>query len=288
MTRRIALLCTLGLGLLSPGVRGVASAAQPVPQRVMSLNLCADQLLLALLPPQRIASLTWLSASEGDPYWLPVVRQLPRNHGSAEEVLAARPDLVIVGAYTTAAARQLLARTATPVLVLQPAQDWQGIREVTRQVAAAVGAVPRGEQLLVEMEATLAQLAATRPIDPLRVTGWSGGNDVPGRDTLFDAILTAAGAVNVGAAAAGRSDFDLEQLLLLRPQVLLRGAAYASTPSMRNEVAAHRVVRRLYAGAQLTYPEAVYGCGVPRAAQLAAQLRQQLQSVRAAQQERAP
>lgn len=251
------------------------------PQRVMSLNLCADQLLLALLPPQRIASLTWLSRSEGDPQWLPLARQLPANHGTAEEVLAALPDLVIAGAYTTSATRRLLARTQTPLLLLQPVQDWDGIRAVTREVAAAVGAVARGEQLLAEMDATLAALAATRPADPVRVIGWSGGTDVPGRDTLFDAILTAAGGVNIGASVSGRSGFDLEQMLALRPEVLMRGAAYAATPTLRNDAAQHRVVRRLYGGAQLRYPEALYGCGVPQSAQAAVQLRMQWLALRA-------
>ena len=57
--------------------------AAAAPQRVMSLNLCADQLLLALLPEQRIASLSWLSQTEGDPYWLTTAQRLPANHGTA-------------------------------------------------------------------------------------------------------------------------------------------------------------------------------------------------------------
>lgn len=275
MNKRLRPLLCAGLLLLSQ-----ASAAA-VPQRVMSLNLCADQLLLALLPEQRIASLSWLSQTEGDPYWLTTAQRLPANHGTAEEVLATHPDLVIAGAYTTGATRRLLARTGTPLLVLQPAQDWAGIRAVTRQVAAAVGERARGEQLLAQMDATLLRLQQQTSPTPLRVIAWSGsGTDVPGRDTLFDAILTAAGAVNVGAAVAGRADFDLERLLQLRPEVLMRGAAYAATPSLRGEAVNHRVLRKLYAGAQLTYPEAVYGCGVPRAAQMALQLRRQLSAVR--------
>ena len=257
------------------------TSAATNPQRVMSLNLCADQLLLALLPEQRIASLSWLSQTEGDPYWLPTAQRLPANHGTAEEVLATHPDLVIAGAYTTSATRRLLARAGTPLLVLQPAQDWAGIRAVTRQVAAAVGERARGEQLLAQMDETLLQLQRQASPALLRVIAWSGsGTDVPGHDTLFDAILTAAGAVNVGAAVAGRADFDLERLLQLRPEVLMRGAAYAATPSVRGEAVNHPVLRKLYAGAQLTYPEAVYGCGVPRAAQMALQLRQQLAAVR--------
>jgi iron complex transport system substrate-binding protein len=271
---------------LLAGLGGVARAegpAQQVPRRVLSLNLCADQLLLVLLPPERIASLTWLSRSEGDPDLAPLARRLPANHGSAEEVLAANPDLVIAGDFTTAATRRLLARTATPLVQLAAVTDWAGIRAVTRQVAAAVGEIARGEALLAEMDATLAQLERTRPARPVRVIGWGGGgSDVPGRDTLFDQILTAAGGQNVGAALAGRASVDIEQLLMAHPEVLLRGAAYAAMPALRNQAAEHPLIRRLYPQAQLTYPEALYGCGVPKAAQAALQLRARLLAVRAA------
>lgn len=275
-SRAPALLCLLSV------LAGAAQASAP-PQRVMSLNLCTDQLLLVLLPPERIASITWLSRTEGDPQLLALARRVNVNHGTAEEVLAARPDLVLAGEFTTAGTRRVLARSSTPLLHVAPAADWAGIRAVTRQVAAAVGEVRRGEELIAGMDATLGRLAATRPAEPVRVIGWSGsGTDVPGRDTLFDAILTAAGGVNVGAAPAGHGAFDLEQLLATRPDVLMRGAAYAATPSLRNQSAQHRVVRRLYAGAQLSYPEALYGCGVPRAAEAAAVLRTALLAGRAA------
>ena len=35
--------------------------AQAKPQRIVSLNLCTDQLLLQLVEPERIAALTYLS-----------------------------------------------------------------------------------------------------------------------------------------------------------------------------------------------------------------------------------
>ncbi|MEP7314392.1 MAG: ABC transporter substrate-binding protein [Pseudomonadota bacterium] len=240
----------------------------------MSLNLCADQLLMVLLPPERIASITWLSRTEGDPALLPIAARLNINHGSAEEVLAVQPDLVIAGAYTTSATRSLLERSTTPLLVIESAQDWPAIRRVTRQIAAAVGATQRGEELLGDMDARLARLAATQPARPVRVIGWSGsGSDVPGRDTVFDTILKAAGGRNLGARPAGLGSFDLEQVLAARPQLLLRGAAYAATPSLHTEVALHRVIQRLYPQAQRVYPEALYGCGVPRAAVAAEELR---------------
>ncbi len=41
-----------------------AAEAAPRPRRIVSLNLCADQLVMALAPPEHIASITWLSRSE--------------------------------------------------------------------------------------------------------------------------------------------------------------------------------------------------------------------------------
>ena len=72
------------------------------PQRIMSLNICTDQLLLALAPEKRIASLTFL-AREKQPlrYW-PQAARIPVNYGSAEDVLAVRPDLVLTGPFQPA------------------------------------------------------------------------------------------------------------------------------------------------------------------------------------------
>jgi iron complex transport system substrate-binding protein len=249
------------------------SAAAAPPQRVVSLNLCTDQLLMALLPPQRIASITWLSRTEGDPALLEVARQIPINHGSPEEVLAARPDLVLAGKYTTANTRALLRRVGIPVLEVDPVSDWEGIRRVTLQVAAALGAQARAQQLLAAMDADLAQLAQRRAVRPVRVIGWGGsGEDVPGRDTLFNTILETAGGINLAAQDNGPRSFDLEQVLLADPQVVMRGAAYSGKPALRNSVATHRVLRERLGAHLITYPEAVYGCGVPRASQLALEL----------------
>jgi iron complex transport system substrate-binding protein len=247
-------------------------AAAQSPQRIVSLNLCTDQLLMALLPAERIASVTWLSRTEGDPALLPLAQRLPVNHGSAEEVLALRPDLVVAGRFTTGTTRALLRKVGIPLLEVDSASDWDAVRRITRAVAAAVGETAGGEALLREMDTALEQLALRGPVTPVRAIGWSGaGDDVPGRDTMFNTILETAGIVNLGARA-GTASFDLEQVLRARPQVLLRGAAYAGKPALRNEQARHRALRALPGLVTIEYPEAVYGCGVPRAAHLALEL----------------
>ncbi|MFM1886092.1 MAG: hypothetical protein RL026_1249 [Pseudomonadota bacterium] len=286
MSRPGLLVALLACSALSPAVQ----AAQELPRRVASLNLCSDQLAMALLPASRIVSVTWLSRTEGDPALRAVADNLTVNHGSAEEILAARPDLVLAGAYTTFNTRRLLQAAGVPVMVLEPVTDWEGIRRQTREVAQRLGVPQRGELLLAGMEADLQALARQRPAEPFRVLGWGGGSgiDIPGTGTLFDTLLRAAGGVNVGAAVAGRASFDLEQLLQLAPEVLLQGAAYDLQPSRRAESAQHRVLRRRYAGARLDYPEAVFGCGVPSASREALRLQERLIAWRARRRPEAP
>jgi len=256
-----------------------AAAAEP-PRRIVSLNLCSDQLLLELVAPERIASLTWLSRTDGEPALRVLAARLPSNRGSAEEVLAARPDLVLAGRYTTSTTRALLRRVGIPMLEIDAVQDWEGIRRVTREVAAAVGEVARGEALIAQMDAQLATTATLRVSTPVRAIGWSGAaEDVPGRDTLFDTILTTAGAVNIAAQPVGGSGFDLERVLRQRPRLLLRGTAHDGDRAVRSWAANHHVLQALPGLSVLEYSEGAWACGVPRAAAHALELARALRAL---------
>jgi iron complex transport system substrate-binding protein len=266
-------------------VCAMTAAAAP-PQRIVSLNFCTDQLLLALVPPQRIASLTWYARTDGDAAQRALAAGLPLNRGTAEEVLAAHPDLVLAGQFTTSTTRAMLRRVGAPLLVVDAVQDWEGIRRTTREVALAVGETARGEALLARMDEQLAAAAALRPAVPVRAIGWSGAaEDVPGADTLFNTILTTAGAINLAARPVGSNAFDLEAVLRERPRLLLRGRSYGEGRAVRSSVANHRVLRALPGLAVIDYPEGAWACGIPAAAGAALDLARLL---RALPPERAP
>src|ERR1700760_2769575 len=80
-----ARLSALVMVVASALVGGAATAQAAAPQRVMSLNLCTDQLLLQLLPPERIASVTYLSRERSNAYRVAEAQRVPMNHGLAEE-----------------------------------------------------------------------------------------------------------------------------------------------------------------------------------------------------------
>lgn len=256
-----------------------AAGTPPKPKRVMSLNVCTDQLVLQLLPQDRITSVYYLSRASGYTYLTAEALAVPVNYGTPEEVLRDNPDLVIAGSVSTPAVRALLKKVSVPLVEVPAADSFAEIRAVTRMVARAIGEEEAGETLVARMDATLAELAASAPKRKIVVAVWDGAGNVPAKGTLFDAILTAAGGVNVVAGIEtnivyGRYNaFDLEQLVAKAPDVIAYGASRLGQLTLAAQQLQHPVVRKLYAGRAITYPETLFNCGLPQSADAARDLR---------------
>jgi iron complex transport system substrate-binding protein len=248
----------------------------------MSLNMCTDQLLLQLLPREHITSVTYLSRAFYRPLISAEAAHVAVNYNSPEEVLAQHPDLVISGNVFSPGARAVFRRAGITLLEVPPANGFEDIRVITRSIGRAVGEEDQANTLLRRMDATLAELKATTPNPRITVLGWDSGGNVPGPDTLFGEILEAAGAASVAEKTTDSlvygsyTNFDLEQLVTLNPQVVLHSGSLADRLDTLNQKIQHRLVRKLFAGRELTYPEILYRCGLPQSADAAKTLRETL------------
>ena len=254
---------------------GPVAAAKP--QRIMSMSLCADLLLLQLVPRERVASVTYLTPDAAAAVIPGGVHGLAINYGTAEDILKFRPDLILAGDYSTPVTRRLAKRVGAPLIEVATVNDFAGVRAVVRQVARAVGEPGKGEALVARMDADLAQLASRPLARTRRVVAWSGGTSIPGKGSLPNTIIEAAGAVNIAAApGAASATFGIEQLLMADPDALLFGAAKGDRPSLVGLEGKHRVVRRAFAGRSIAYNEVVFSCGLPQSATAAVDLRRAL------------
>lgn len=273
----------LSLGLFATALptsvgNAVRETMSPKPMRVMSMNQCTDQLVLALLPPARIASVTWLSRDPSGSLMSTEAMRVGINHGLAEEVVRQHPDLVIAGSYTTPATRALLTRIGYPMIIVENADSFDQVRTITRQVARAVGEPARGEMLIAQMDRQLADLARD-PGPPIRVAAWDGAGFNARKGSLYNAVLEAAGAVNVAnqPPASGYGMPDTEVLLAAAPTFLIKGASTFEKPGLRDNVTRHPLVRRYWDGARtVTIRQAYYICGTPLVAEAAIALRDKL------------
>lgn len=275
---RLLVAAMVAASLGSPG--GAAPSVVPGPtrhpMRVMSINQCTDQIVLALLPPSRIASVSFLARDPHGSLMADAARHVADNHGTAEEVMRQHPDLVIAGRSTTPAVRAFLKRLGWPLLEVDEADSFDAIRTITRQIADAVDARARGEALIADMDRKLADLALDRG-PAIRVAAWDGGGFSAGKGSLYDLILQTAGAVNVAnlPPASGYGRPDVEVLLATAPQLLLQGGYEGG--SLRENVARHPLVRRYWGPSRtLVVPSGYYACGTPMVADAALLLRRQL------------
>jgi len=234
--------------------------AEGAPQRIMSLNVCTDQLLLALAPERRIASLTFMAREPVPLRMWPQAARIPVNRGSAEEVLAARPDMVLTGPFIPALTRQMLERSGARIVAVPLAEDFTQIAAVTRAVARAIHAEARGEVLVAHMQEDLRAMAKARPLRPIRVAEWGNGGYVPGRSGLFGAMLAAAGAESI---ADGDGYYDVEALVAGKPEALLFADTYAGLPTLRADQNEHPALK---AHIPRVFYSSFYGCGVPQVA----------------------
>ncbi len=253
--------CALALGLIC--VSGLAVAAPP--QRVVSINLCADALLLTLAPPSRIASVSFLAA---DPAYSPVVDrvgELPLNQGLAEEVLGFRPDLVLAGIYTKRDSVALLRRMGVEVMDLAVPQSVAETREQIIVVAERLGLAERGQALVADMDATLAELAAGRTgPEPVGAVFHPNGFTT-GTGSLTHELMERAGIVNLAAKQGmhGWGFLGLEDLIRGRPDILVFGAGGERAPSQASAVPRHPAIRGLPKLTTTTVPEAEWNCAGP-------------------------
>src|SRR5687768_5013072 len=124
--------------LLASALSTAAWAAEARPARIVSLNLCIDDLVLRLAKPERIVSVTWLSHDARNSNIPELARRFAKNHGLAEEIVPLDPDLVIAGAFSARIAVALLKRTRIPLAELGIPRSFAEIRQQIADVARLV------------------------------------------------------------------------------------------------------------------------------------------------------
>jgi iron complex transport system substrate-binding protein len=231
---------------------GVAKGAP----RVVSLDQCADQYVLALSPREAIAGLSY-RAGAGDSYLAARARGLPRRRATLEAVLGAQPQAVLRYWGGDASLVRSLQARGIKVATLREANDFDGVRADVRLAAAALGDPSGGEALIADMDR---QLAAARS-SGRRVAYLTPGGATTGPGTLVDAILQAAGLRNV-ETRPGYRVLSLERLALAPPEAVVLGFFDAFSVDRTWWSPARSGVLRTVSGrrALASLPGAILGC----------------------------
>lgn len=214
------------------------SAGEPARRGgIVSLNPCADQLLLALVPPERIAAISHYSQDpRATSIPLDVARRFRITAGTAEEVIALSPDLVLATSFTPPATRAAFERAGLRTLYLGSPTTVAGSKAQIAEVADALKARGRGQMLNARIDAAVAE---TRSVDaPVSALLFIGGDLANGAGTLLDEMMGHTGlrdaAADYGVAMTGR--LPVETIVARPPALILSPDAGGRTAAMRRRL----------------------------------------------------
>ncbi len=188
-----------------------------------------------------------------------VAKRFPATLGTAEEVLALKPDLVVGSTFMAPATVQALGQMGFRLEQVGIASTVEDSLAQVRRLAALAGHPERGELLVGKIEAALsANRAPAGP--PISALVWQGGGIVPGDGSLIADLLRRTGFANAAAARGlGQADvLPLEALLADPPQLIF---ATGSGAGNENRMLHHPALRTLTGTRRESLDPALLWCG---------------------------
>jgi iron complex transport system substrate-binding protein len=268
-------ICMIFPAVLAAMALAAAPADAGKPQRIVSLNQCTDILLLMLVEPERIASISFVTRQKQwtPPQFTEAVRTLPTNRALAEEVIVLKPDLVVTGRYTGTHAAGLLRRLGVKVVEFDPESDFDDVRANLRQMGEAVGEAARAEEIVAAFDEEAARLRDENSsprgvVADIGVNGWMSGEGV-----LTSEALNLAGYRTLGQelGVQGYGNLTLEQIVAAAPDALAPLNAWTTPPSIATNTFRHPALSKLSRGIPVAeIPERLTACGSPEVLKAAA------------------
>ena len=250
------------LTMLALASSGSAMSAANLP-RLVSMNVCTDQLVLTLADPDQILGLSrfardgWQSKA-GD------LSRYPVLSGGAEDILLIRPDIVVASAFDKRSTRELLKTKGLRLAELAVPRNLDEARQQIREAGDITGHPERASAEIARLDAALArarQAVSERHFRVLPVSrrGWVAGSDSFVGSLLGETGLRSA-AGDLGFAFGGFA--SLEAIVKLRPDFIVVSQAGDYARDDGQAFLLHPALERFYPPQKrIVIPERMTECG---------------------------
>ncbi|WP_345900785.1 ABC transporter substrate-binding protein [Martelella sp. UBA3392] len=207
--------------------------AAAAPQRVVSINLCTDQMAMLVAGEGQLISVSRLAADPAISAMAAEAAGYRLNDGLAEQVFLMKPDLVLAGSYSTRETVDLLKRLGIAVAEFPPEASLDDVRHNLERLGVLLDRKQAAADVIAAMDEGLAALAETPPGKRTAALYYANGY-TSGNDTLAGDMIARLGLVNiaseVGIDTLGR--LPLERLIMAAPDVIVGGDAGYEAPAL--------------------------------------------------------
>lgn len=215
--------------------------------RVVSLDHCADQYILALADRSQILALSPAAEYEYS-YMRDKAVGVPTVRPTAEEILLLDPDMVIRqwgGGYQ---ATEVLTNFGLPVVKIENGHSIEIMRNNLRIAGEALGQVERAQALIDDFDARYAWLKEIGRADKPSAIYITPSSSTTGGETYIDQLLNLGGVDNL-MANTGRTGWvplNLEALALTPPDLIVTGYFDLKTNHQNHwSIARHNFLRQI-------------------------------------------
>ena len=241
-------------------VSGLSTPAAALP-RIVSMNVCTDQVLLKLADPAQIVGLSRFSR---DAWVADDAHRYPILSGGAEDVLVLRPDIVVASLFDKRSTRELLKENGLHLVELAVPQDLDEAKVQIREMGEIVGRPDRATLEIARLDAAIARARQAVADKRYRVLQLSRRGWVAGSDSFVSSLLTETGLFNMagelGFAFGGFA--PLEAIVNLKPDFILVSQAGDYARDDGQAFLLHPALERFYPAAKrIVIPERLTECG---------------------------
>lgn len=209
--------------------RGTTVSFDKKPEKVLTLSLSTDNIVLGLVKTDKLAAINNLADDKTCSNIVPLAEKVPVKikNPTAEEIFALNPDLVIVPDWGRMEVVDNLRELGIKVVVVKGAKTYSDIQETIKIIAAALGEKEKGMKLISLMDQELLKITDKVKEIPenkrKNVVLISVMTAYGGSGCAYDEACKYAGVVN-GISAAGIKNgqtLTKEMLVKINPDILL-------------------------------------------------------------------
>ncbi len=245
--------------LLAMEITAASAPGIMSPSRVISLDYCADQYVLKLLPKANILALSQDATSEFS-FMKSQAEGIQKIRSTAEEIIAARPDLVVRSYGGGPQIVQFLGKAGIPTLQMNFLVSINDVREEIRRLSARLDASHKGASVIDNFNRRLAKLPS--PTNVIQAIYLPSSGVTAGPGTLIDEIITTAGFINI-ETQPGWSSVRLENMARYQPDLIITSAGKDRMGSHNqwNAIKHSMVKEFVNARHQASLPLSITSCG---------------------------
>ncbi|WP_229175630.1 ABC transporter substrate-binding protein [Bradyrhizobium ivorense] len=198
-------------------------AASAAGLRIVSMNVCSDQLVLSLADSDQILGLSRFARDAWQSWAADKAQRYPTLSGGAEDVLVLKPDIVVVSLFDKRATRDLLKANGMHLVEFTVPRTLDEVREQIRAMGDVLQHPDRAQAEIARLDAAIARARAAASDRHYRVLPLERRGFVAGDDSLINSLLREVGLSNaaseLGFHAGGFA--SLEAIVKLRPDFIL-------------------------------------------------------------------